>query len=92
MPFDGIRKPHLVQVAAQLYSAQLPYHNFSHYLEHWQQQNSREPLPEGGVVVNGEVVYFALLFHDAGSMKITSTRALPLRKSIQLILRSVLAR
>ena len=40
MPFDGIRKPHLEQVAAELYSDQLPYHNFSPmYLEHWQQQN-----------------------------------------------------
>ena len=67
MPFDGIRKPHLEQAAAELYSAQLPYHNFSHVLG---TLAAAELLVnrcrKGGVLVNGEVVYFALLFHDAG--------------------------
>jgi predicted metal-dependent HD superfamily phosphohydrolase len=67
MPFDGIRKPHLEQVAAELYSDQMPYHNFSHVLG---TLAAAELLVEGclkkGVPINGEVVYYALLFHDAG--------------------------
>jgi predicted metal-dependent HD superfamily phosphohydrolase len=67
MPFDGIRKPHLEQVAAELYSDQMPYHNFSHVLG---TLAAAELLVERclkeGVPINGEVVYYALLFHDAG--------------------------
>jgi hypothetical protein len=32
MHFDGIRNVHLEKVAAQLYSDQMPYHNFNHVL------------------------------------------------------------
>ena len=83
MPFDGIRKPHLEQVAAELYSDQMPYHNFNHVFgtleaaELLVKRCLKESVP-----INGEVVYFALLFHDAVTMKITPIRALPLRKSI----------
>ena len=67
MPFDGIRKPHLEQVAAELYSDQMPYHNFNHVLR---TLAAGEVLVERclkeGVPINSEVVYYALLFHDAG--------------------------
>jgi HD superfamily phosphodiesterase len=67
MPFDGIRKPHLEQIAAELYSDQMPYHNFNHVLR---TLAAAELLVEPGlkedIPINGEVVYFALLFHDAG--------------------------
>jgi hypothetical protein len=33
MHFDEIRNAHLEQVAAELYSDQMPYHNFNHVLE-----------------------------------------------------------
>jgi hypothetical protein len=32
MHFDGIRNVHLEQVAAELYSDQMPYHNFNHHV------------------------------------------------------------
>ena len=67
MHFDGIRNAHIEQVAAELYSDQLPYHNFNHVLG---------TVAAGAVLVercfkervpiNSEVVYYALLFHDAG--------------------------
>jgi HD superfamily phosphodiesterase len=67
MPFDGIRKPHLEQVAAELYSDQMPYHNFNHVLrtlaagEVLVERCLKERIP-----IDGEVVYYAILFHDAG--------------------------
>src|ERR671936_2470452 len=67
MHFDEIRNAHLEQVAADLYSDQMPYHSFNHVLG---------TVAAGAVLVercfkervpiNGEVVYYALLFHDAG--------------------------
>lgn len=67
MLFDGIRNVHLEQVAAELYSDQMPYHNFNHVLR---TLAAGEVLVERclreGVPINGEVVYCALLFHDAG--------------------------
>jgi HD superfamily phosphodiesterase len=67
MPFDGIRKPHLEQVAAALYSDQMPYHNFSHVLRTLVEAELLvERCLKGCVPVNSEVIYFALLFHDAG--------------------------
>ncbi|MGH8095103.1 MAG: hypothetical protein ACREIF_16795 [Chthoniobacterales bacterium] len=67
MPFDRIRNAHLEQVAAELYSDQMPYHNFKHVFGTLE---AAELLVErclnGGVPINCEVVYYALLFHDAG--------------------------
>jgi hypothetical protein len=67
MQFDGIRNPHLEKVAAELYSDQMPYHNFNHVLgtlaaaELLVERCLKEDIP-----ITGEVVYYALLFHDAG--------------------------
>lgn len=65
--FDGIRNARLEQAAAELYSDQMPYHNFKHV---------QATLAAGallverclkrGIPIDGEVVYYALLFHDAG--------------------------
>jgi predicted metal-dependent HD superfamily phosphohydrolase len=67
MPFDRIRNAHLEQVAAELYSDQMPYHNFSHVFG---TLAAAELLVErclkGGVPINCEVIYYAILFHDAG--------------------------
>jgi predicted metal-dependent HD superfamily phosphohydrolase len=67
MHFDGIRNVQLEQVAAELYSDQMPYHNFNHVLR---TLAAGEVLVERclreGVPINREVVYCALLFHDAG--------------------------
>ena len=35
MHFDGFRNAHLEKVAAELYSDQMPYHNFNHVLVRW---------------------------------------------------------
>jgi hypothetical protein len=67
MPFDGIRNAHLEQVAAELYSDQMPYHNFNHVFSTLvAAELLMERCLKEGVPITGEVVYFALLFHDAG--------------------------
>ena len=67
MPFDGIRNAHLEQVAAELYSDQMPYHNFKYVFGTLvAAELLMERCLKEGVPINGEVVYFALLFHDAG--------------------------
>jgi predicted metal-dependent HD superfamily phosphohydrolase len=65
--FDGTRNARLEQAAAELYSDQMPYHSFKHV------QGTLaagallvERCLKEGVPINGEVVYYALLFHDAG--------------------------
>jgi predicted metal-dependent HD superfamily phosphohydrolase len=67
MPFDAIRNPHLEQVAAELYSDRMPYHSFKHV------QGTLaagallvERCLKRGIPIDDEVVYYALLFHDAG--------------------------
>jgi predicted metal-dependent HD superfamily phosphohydrolase len=67
MHFYGIRNAHLEQVAAELYSDQLPYHNFNHVLGTVAAGAVLvERCLKEGVPISGEVVYYALLFHDAG--------------------------
>jgi len=61
------RDPTLEAAARRYYSQALPYHNFEHALaavEHGRRLVER--CHEAGLDVDGEVVYLALLFHDAG--------------------------
>ena len=67
MHFDGIRNAHLEEVAAELYSDQMPYHNFNHVLGTVAAGAILvERCLKEGIPIHGEVVYYALLFHDAG--------------------------
>jgi predicted metal-dependent HD superfamily phosphohydrolase len=67
MQFDGFRNAHLEQVAAELYSDQMPYHNFNHVPETLAAGAMLvDRCRKEGVPINAEVVYYALLFHDAG--------------------------
>jgi predicted metal-dependent HD superfamily phosphohydrolase len=57
----------LEKCAAALYSDNLPYHNFSHALR--SVEAGREIVArcmKEGVRIEADVVYYALLFHDAG--------------------------
>ncbi len=60
----------LEQQAATYYSPELPYHNFNHARQ--AVANGRNILAaceREGIDVDAEVVYYALLFHDAGFME-----------------------
>jgi hypothetical protein len=90
MPFDGIRNAHLEQAAAELYSDQMPYHSFNHVLGTLAAGAVLvERCLKEGVPINGEVVYYALLFHDAGyhenhvSMGFTSKEAYSAHLAVQ---------
>ena len=64
---DSIRNLEAERMARELYSENLPYHNFEHALRAIDvglKIASRCEEEELGV--NKEVVYYALLFHDAG--------------------------
>ena len=57
----------LFKLAAELYSDRLPYHNFLHALK--AAERGKEIVArchQDGVKINGDVVHYALLFHDAG--------------------------
>jgi HD superfamily phosphodiesterase len=67
MQFDGIRNVRVEQAAAELYSNQMPYHSFNHVLGTLAAGAALvERCRKEGVPIDGEVVYYALLFHDAG--------------------------
>jgi predicted metal-dependent HD superfamily phosphohydrolase len=63
----SIREGDLEAEAAALYSAELPYHNFEHILITFESAERiiRHCIDEG-VRVDAKIVYYALLFHDAG--------------------------
>lgn len=64
---DIIRNPGLEQAAAALYDPRLPYHNFSHALEVLTVGNEYiGRCREADMPIEVDVVYPALLFHDAG--------------------------
>ena len=60
----------LEQQAAAYYAPELPYHNFNHALQ--AVANGRDIVAaceREGIPIDAEVVYLALLFHDAGFME-----------------------
>lgn len=66
-PAAPFRVPSLERRAASLYRADLPYHNFGHAMETI--ANGRKIVRrcrEEGIRIDEAVVYYALLFHDAG--------------------------
>ena len=64
---SGIRSPQLEAQAGALYSAALPYHNFDHIQDTLTSAAMIiERCQEEHIRIDVEVVYFALLFHDAG--------------------------
>ena len=64
---EAIRDQHLEQQARALYSDDLPYHNFNHVLETLSAANTIvERCQVEHIRIDQQVVYLALLFHDAG--------------------------
>ncbi|MFP6682803.1 MAG: hypothetical protein VCB07_11450, partial [Gammaproteobacteria bacterium] len=62
-----IRDVSLEQEVEALYSAELRYHNFQHAIDTIRAaEHITTTCIEEGIRVNHRVVYFALLFHDAG--------------------------
>ena len=66
-PISIIRDLDLETETEPLYSAELPYHNFQHAIDTIRAANNIiGRCIEEGIRVDDRVVYFALLFHDAG--------------------------
>ncbi len=66
-PISKIRDLDLEAEIEPLYSAELAYHNFQHVIDTIQAaDNITQRCIEEGIRVDHSVVYFALLFHDAG--------------------------
>ncbi len=64
---NSFRNPKAEKAAEALYSKNLPYHNFEHALRAIDVGlKIATRCEEEGIGVNKEVVYYALLFHDAG--------------------------
>ncbi len=62
-----MRNPRIEQIAAKLYSSELPYHNFTHAMSAvCQGEEIMLRCRAKGIVIDEEAVYYALLFHDAG--------------------------
>lgn len=66
-PIAALRDPDLESEVAGLYSTELAYHNFEHALE---TLNAADEIVQKcideGIRVDAQIVYYALLFHDAG--------------------------
>ncbi|MBM4228485.1 MAG: hypothetical protein FJ164_12185 [Gammaproteobacteria bacterium] len=64
---DALRDPALEVVVEALYDSTLPYHNFAHALFTLRSADRiLANCAEEGIAVRALVVYYALLFHDAG--------------------------
>lgn len=64
---DMVRNPGLEQAAAMLYDTRLPYHNFSHVMEALAiSRDLIQRCRDADMSVQPEIVYGAILFHDAG--------------------------
>lgn len=66
-PIAALRDPDLEHEVAGLYSAELAYHNFEHALDTLKAADTIvQKCIDEGIRVDAQVVYYALLFHDAG--------------------------
>lgn len=66
-PIAALRDPDLEREVAGLYSTELAYHNFGHALETLDAADDIvQKCIDEGIRVDAQVVYYALLFHDAG--------------------------
>jgi len=66
-PVAALRNPDLEAEVAALYSDKLAYHNFQHALDTIAAADGiTQKCIDEGIRVDAEVVYYALLFHDAG--------------------------
>ncbi len=64
---SALRNTQLEAAARALYSAALPYHNFDHIQDTLEAaEKVIERCREEHIRIDAEVVYYALLFHDAG--------------------------
>ncbi len=64
---SALRNTQLEAEARALYSATLPYHNFDHIQDTLESAGKViERCREENIRIEAEVVYYALLFHDAG--------------------------
>ncbi len=66
-PIAALRNPDLESEVAGLYSTELAYHNFEHALETLDAADEIvQKCIDEGIRVDAQIVYYALLFHDAG--------------------------
>ena len=64
---QAVRDPHLEAEARALYSESLPYHNFDHVMDTLDAASAIvERCRAESIRIDVAVVYYALLFHDAG--------------------------
>ncbi|XOU94673.1 MAG: HD domain-containing protein [Candidatus Kerfeldbacteria bacterium] len=62
-----VQKECLLEIAEKLYSPEMPYHNFEHAKDTIEAAKKIiERCKEEGLELDEEVVYYAMLFHDAG--------------------------
>ena len=62
-----MRNKELEKIASRYYNPKLPYHNFGHVVTVIREsERMLEKCRSQGIKVDEEIVYYALLFHDAG--------------------------
>ena len=62
-----MRDKELEKIASRYYNPKLPYHNFGHVVTVIREsERMLEKCRAQGIRVDGKIVYYALLFHDAG--------------------------
>ena len=62
-----MRDKKLEKIASRFYNPKLPYHNFGHVVTVIRESEKMlQKCSDEGIKVDEKIVYFALLFHDAG--------------------------